>query len=74
MTIAAEMLERGRRARAAADLIRLAPPETRTHALEAAAVALRAHADRILAANAEDIERARANGLSEALIEQATGF
>ncbi|MDQ8028429.1 MAG: glutamate-5-semialdehyde dehydrogenase [Brevundimonas sp.] len=70
MTIMGEMLERGRRARAAADLIRLAPPETRTLALEAAAVALRAHADRILAANAEDIERARANGLSEALIDR----
>ncbi|MFC7378128.1 glutamate-5-semialdehyde dehydrogenase [Brevundimonas sp. GCM10030266] len=70
MTIMGEMLERGRRARAAADMIRLAPPETRTHALEAAAVALRAHADRILAANAEDIDRARQNGLSEALIDR----
>jgi len=68
--IAAQMLERGRRARAAADALRLASPETRTRALEAAAAALRAHADAILSANAADIARARDNGLSEALIDR----
>jgi glutamate-5-semialdehyde dehydrogenase len=64
------MLQRGRRARAAAEAIRLAPPKVRTRALEAAAAALRARSDAILAANAEDIARARDNGLSEALIDR----
>ena len=68
--IAEQMLQRGRRARAAAEAIRLAPPEVRTRALEAAAAALRARSDAILAANAEDIARARDNGLSEALIDR----
>jgi len=68
--IAAQMLQRGRRARAAADVIRMAPPEVRTHALEAAAAALRTHSDIILAANAEDIARACDNRLSEALIDR----
>ena len=68
--IAEQMLQRGRRARAAAEAIRLASPETRTLALEASAAALRAHADAILAANAEDIARARDNGLSEGLIDR----
>jgi len=68
--IAEQMLQRGRRARAAAEAIRLAPPKVRTRALEAAAAALRARSDAILAANAEDIARARDNGLSEALIDR----
>ncbi|RZJ96907.1 MAG: glutamate-5-semialdehyde dehydrogenase, partial [Brevundimonas sp.] len=68
--IAEQMLQRGRRARAAAEAIRLASPETRSLALEASAAALRARADAILAANAEDIARARNNGLSEALIDR----
>lgn len=70
MTLAEQMLERGRRARAAAEVLRLASPQTRTRALEAAADALRAHAGAILAANAEDIARARDNGLSEPLIDR----
>lgn len=68
--IAEQMLQRGRRARAAAETIRMAPPEVRTRALLAAAAALRARSDAILAANAEDIARARGNGLSEALIDR----
>ncbi|RZJ35010.1 MAG: gamma-glutamyl-phosphate reductase, partial [Brevundimonas sp.] len=68
--LAEQMLQRGRRARAAADALRLASPEVRTRALEAAAAALRARADAILAANAEDIARARETGLSEALIDR----
>lgn len=70
MTLADQMLERGRRARAAAEAIRLATPEVRTRALEAAAAALRVRSDAILSANAEDIARARENGLSEALIDR----
>lgn len=68
--IAAAMLERGRRSRAAAQALRAASPETRTRALEAAADALRARADAILSANAEDIARARDNGLSESLMDR----
>lgn len=68
--LAAAMLAMGRRARTAADAVRAASPEARTRALEAAAAALRARASAILAANAEDILRARTNGLSEALIDR----
>ena len=70
MSLDAEMLERGRRARAAAEAVRTAAPETRTRALEACAAALGAHAEAILAANGRDIARARENGLSEALIDR----
>ncbi|MFJ6025096.1 glutamate-5-semialdehyde dehydrogenase [Brevundimonas sp. NPDC092305] len=66
----ARMLEMGRRARVAAEGLRTAVPETRTAALDACALSLRTHAGAILAANAEDIARARANGLSEALIDR----
>ena len=64
------MLEMGRRARAAAGRLRTAGPETRTRALDACALSLRTHAGAILAANAEDVARARANGLSVALIDR----
>jgi glutamate-5-semialdehyde dehydrogenase len=64
------MLAMGRRARAAAEAVRTAAPETRTRALEACAAALRDRAQAILAANAEDVSRARAGGLSEALIDR----
>lgn len=64
------MLERGRRARAAADAVRLAPAETRSAALTAMAAAVRARADDILAANGRDIERARTNGMAEAQIDR----
>lgn len=68
--LAAAMLAMGRRARAAAEAMRTAPPETRTAALKAAAEALRARSEDILAANARDIGRARDGGLSEALIDR----
>lgn len=64
------MLAMGRRARLAADALRTASPETRTAALAACATSLRAHATSILDANAEDVDRARAGGLSEALIDR----
>lgn len=64
------MLAMGRRARLAADALRTASPDTRTAALVACASTLRDHAARILGANAEDVERARAGGLSEALIDR----
>ncbi len=64
------MLAMGRRARVAADGLRLAPPQSRTRALEACADALRAHAPAILASNAQDVARGRAGGLTEALIDR----
>ena len=66
----AAMLAMGRRARAAADAVRLAPAETRSAALTTMAAALRARADAILQANARDIDRARTNGMAEAQIDR----
>ena len=68
--LTAAMLERGRRARAAADALRLASGETRSAALIAMAASLRARADSILQANTRDIERARSNGMAEAQIDR----
>ena len=70
MTLEAEMLERGRRARTAAQVVRTASPQTRTDALLACAAALTAHTDAILAANSRDVARARQGGLDEALIDR----
>ena len=66
----ATMLERGRRARAAADALRLAPAETRSAALSAMAQAIRDRAGNILTANARDIDRARTNGMADAQIDR----
>ena len=55
----AQMLDMGRRARAAAALVRNASPDARTKALTAIAAELRARAKEILAANAEDVAEAR---------------
>ena len=68
--VQAAMLERGRRARAAADALRLAPAGTRSAALTAMAAALRTRAGDILAANARDIDRARTNSMAEAQIDR----
>ena len=68
--ISALMLDLGRRARAAAEPLRMATADTRSAALTAIATAIRAHAPAILAANARDIDRARTNGVSEALIDR----
>ena len=62
-----DMLAMGRRARAAAAAVRTAPAEVRSRALSAAARSLRAQADAILSANQSDIDRARTNGMSEAM-------
>ena len=68
--IEAAMLELGRRARAAAALLANAAPGAKVQALEAAAAAIRADADAILAANARDMEAARAKGLSPAMLDR----
>ncbi len=64
------MLEIGRRARAAAATVRNASPEARTAALSAIASALRARKDQILAANAEDVAKAKKDGMAEAMIDR----
>jgi glutamate-5-semialdehyde dehydrogenase len=69
-TVSDLMADMGRRARAAANAVRLASPETRTAALKATAKALRARTDAILAANAVDIARGRSNGMTDALIDR----
>lgn len=66
-SVAAMMLDMGRRARAATEPLRLAGAGVRSAALTAIATALRDRADAILAANLRDLERARASGLSAAL-------
>ncbi|WP_420141233.1 glutamate-5-semialdehyde dehydrogenase [Sphingomonas sp.] len=60
----------GRRARDAATLLALAPTEMKASALRAAAQAMRARADTILAANADDLARAQAAGLSSAMLDR----
>ncbi len=60
----------GRRARAAADALRLASPEVRTAAIQGMAAAIRQDAAAILAANRADVEAARAAGLSAALVDR----
>ena len=65
-----QMRDLGVRARAALIEIAQAKPETRTAALEGMARALRDAAPTILAANAEDVARAKASGLAESFIDR----
>lgn len=65
-----QMLERGRRARAAAAGLRDAPAAARTQALEILSQTLAAAEADLLVANAHDVDAARANGMSEALIDR----
>ncbi|MDO9607869.1 MAG: glutamate-5-semialdehyde dehydrogenase [Brevundimonas sp.] len=64
------MLDLGQRARAAAAALRDAPAAARTRALEVLAQKLTAAEAEILAANAQDVEAARTNGMTEALIDR----
>ncbi|MFA4899087.1 MAG: glutamate-5-semialdehyde dehydrogenase [Brevundimonas sp.] len=64
------MLDLGRRARAAAAALREAPADARTHALELLSAKLKAAEPIIMAANARDVDAARANGMTEALIDR----
>ena len=64
------MLELGRQARRAARALSLAPPERKNEALRAAARALRARADEIIAANVEDVAAAKAAGATKAMIDR----
>ena len=62
--------ELGRRARAAAAVLATTPAAVRTEALHALAAGLRAGADAVLEANAGDVERARASGLSAPMVDR----
>lgn len=64
------MLGLGRRARAAAALVRSAAADARTSALHGMARRLRAAGDAILAANAEDVARARDEGRAGSFIDR----
>lgn len=64
------MLDLGQRARAAAMLLREAPAAARTRALEILSAKLTAAEPALLAANARDVEAARLNGMTEALIDR----
>ena len=66
-SLAAEMAEIGRRARAAAASLALASADDKSAALRAAAQAVRAREKNILAANARDLAEADGAGLAPAL-------
>lgn len=66
------MTDLGRQARAAARILALAPPEQKNRALEAMERAIRAGADKILAANAEDVADAKAAGTTSAFLDRLT--
>jgi glutamate-5-semialdehyde dehydrogenase len=66
----ADMLAMGRRARAAARFLAQAGPETRTRAIAGMARALRAGSDRVLRANAADLEAARSGGMAPAMLDR----
>ncbi|WP_299658315.1 glutamate-5-semialdehyde dehydrogenase [Methylobacterium sp.] len=70
--LSAEMNAIGRRARAAARKIALAPAQTKDTALRLISERLRAERDTILAENARDVEAARAAGQTQALIDRLT--
>jgi glutamate-5-semialdehyde dehydrogenase len=63
--LAEQMHDMGARARAASRALGLRPAADRTRGLIAIAAAIRAAAADILAANAEDMDAARAKGLAQ---------
>ena len=68
--IPALMAEIGQRARDAAMILATASPASKAHALEAAAGAVRARRDEIIAANALDLAEGREKGLSDAMMDR----
>src|SRR5207302_5706091 len=68
--LAAAMAEIGRRAREAAAALALVPAAAKIEALRAAATAVRAQANAILAANADDIAEAKEAGIGAALLDR----
>lgn len=69
-SLQATMADMGRTAREGARALRLASPERRTAAIRAMAAEIRAAAPAILAANAEDLARAEANGVSGPMLDR----
>jgi len=68
--IATLMAEMGKRARAAAEKLSLAPTKQKDAGLLSAAMVLRANVDDILAANAKDLAAAKEKGLSGAMLDR----
>ena len=68
--LAQTMAEIGCRARDAASRLALAPAESKTAALKAAAAAIRSRANEILSANAEDLAEAKQAGIGSALLDR----
>ncbi|MZR13097.1 glutamate-5-semialdehyde dehydrogenase [Maritimibacter sp. DP07] len=69
-TIHELMQDLGRKAKAAAQELAFAPSEAKTRALEAAADAVWARRDEIIAANAKDLDFGRDKGLSPAMMDR----
>ncbi|HEU0216380.1 MAG TPA: glutamate-5-semialdehyde dehydrogenase [Stellaceae bacterium] len=70
VALAATMAELGRRARQAAARLALASAEAKVTALKAAAAAVRSRQNEILAANAQDVDAAKGNGIGAALLDR----
>ncbi len=70
VSLQATMADMGRAAREGARALRLASPEQRTAAIRAMAAEIRKAAPAILAANAEDLARAEANGVSGPMLDR----
>ncbi|MGJ4892533.1 glutamate-5-semialdehyde dehydrogenase [Bradyrhizobium sp. HKCCYLRH3099] len=66
------MNDLAQQARAAARLLALAPAEQKNRALEAMERLIRARADAIIAANAEDVAEARAGGMAASFVDRLT--
>ncbi|MGV0879800.1 glutamate-5-semialdehyde dehydrogenase [Martelella sp. FLE1502] len=64
------MADLGRRARKAASALAIAPTETKNAALAAMADAIEADSDAILAANRQDVARAKENGVAGSFIDR----
>ena len=70
--LTALMTELVKGARAAERVLALAPPEQKNRALEAIERAIRANAQKILAANAEDVAEVKAGGATSAFVDRLT--
>ena len=70
MDVKAVMAEIGAKAKAASRILAYTPAGVKQAALEAAADAVLANADAIIAANAEDLEFGRQKGLSDAMMDR----
>ncbi len=71
-TVASEIDQKAREAKRAARTLATTSTEVKNAALNGLADALAAHQDEILAANASDVERGRADGLSSTVLDRLT--